>query len=66
MLANLKAALALLCLFVLTADALQATSVEHSMKKRRQMLYRKRGPPSAKREIQAQTMTVRLAPLDDV
>lgn len=64
MLSKLKAALTLLCLFVLTADALRAMGMENAIKKRRQMLYRRREPLPGKRDVQTQTITVRLAPLD--
>ena len=64
MLSNLKAALALLCLFVLTADALRAMGMEDAIKKRRQMFYRRREPLLGKRDVQTQTITVRLVPLD--
>ena len=66
MLTNLKAALALVCFFALTVDALRASSTEGLMKKRRRMLHRKRdAPPLAKRgAVPVQTITVRPALLD--
>ena len=64
MLSNLKVALALACLFALTVDALRASSMENLMKKRRQMLYRKRVLPPLKREVPTQWATVRPMLLD--
>lgn len=65
MLSNLKTALALLCLFAFTVDALRASSIENLMKKRRQMLYRRRDIPPVKREVPAQWATVRPTLFDD-
>jgi len=65
MLSHLKAALALVCLLVLTVDALGASSTKNSTKKRREMLYEKRDLPLAKREVPAQRITVRPTPLGD-
>jgi len=65
MLSNLKTALALLCLFAFTVDALRASSMENLMKKRRRMLYRRRDIPPVKREVPAQWATVRPTLFDD-
>jgi hypothetical protein len=59
MLYNLKAALALICLFVLMVDALPTSAIRGLMKKRREMVSRKRDLPLSKRDIDAQTITVR-------
>jgi hypothetical protein len=64
MLYNLKAALALVCLFVLTVDALPASGVGSLVKKSlREMMGRKRYLPLVKRDIPAQTVTVRPWPV---
>ncbi|KAF9787086.1 peptidase S28 [Thelephora terrestris] len=58
MLSSLKAALALVCLFALTVDALRSRRMENFMKGRGQTSHRKRDLPNVKRDVPTQWATL--------